>query len=519
MRKFLAVLMAVFMLAATLAVLPISAAEAVTTSNKDGSTAAMADDIDLVITEVLADTKSNNISLQTKNAYQYIEIYNRGDSTVNIYDYAIVRATYKEKDKQGAWPDPKKFDKKIVLDPGSIYAYYQENNVPNIGTYATSALNCVNADNGDIAPGQTALIWFWNDDTKSVISANGGTAGAEAQGLFNNFKNHYADMGTTIPEDVKIFATFGVDGIGQAFQLNVTANYVYALVKDNEGTNGFDVATEIAYSQSTGGNFTRNDKIVAMFKFGTSLGYYSTTENAGAIYTLASKVPQYNNKKNDNNDTNYFEAGKVDSFKEMGCIFFEEAMTPGKLLPIQWADLDPDRAPADVKGTDADWTAKVWAAYLAVALPDEEITNREEVDKNQSNIDVDRDDLGNQGQNKLGEWTYFQGEDGNYYRYKTEGGDKDSAVKVDKAEYDLYMEALAAAAAAEDEGLGIWLWVIIGAAVLVVLGAGAVVLIIVLKKKNKNVATDDVAGFVEIIDEEATAPAEEAAAPEAKTEE
>jgi N-acetylmuramoyl-L-alanine amidase len=200
-------------------------------------------------------------------------------------------------------------------------------------------------------------------------------------------------------------------------------------------------------------------------------------------------------------------------------IFFEEAMTPGKLLPIQWADLDPDRAPADVKGTDADWTAKVWAAYLAVALPDEEITNREEVDKNQDKIDVDRDDLGNQGQNKLGEWTYFQGEDGNYYRYKTEGGDKDSAVKVDKAEYDLYMEALAAAAAAEDEGLGIWLWVIIGAAVLVVLGAGAVVLIIVLKKKNKNVATDDVAGFVEIIDEEATAPAEEAAAPEAKTEE
>jgi hypothetical protein len=172
-----------------------------------------------------------------------------------------------------------------------------------------------------------------------------------------------------------------------------------------------------------------------------------------------------------------------------------------------------------VKGTDADWTAKVWAAYLAVALPDEDITSRPEKDKNQDQIDVDRDDLGNQGQNKLGEWTYFQGEDGNYYRYKTEGGDKDSAVKVDKAEYDLYMEALAAAAAAEDEGLGIWLWVIIGAAVLVVLGAGAVVLIIVLKKKNKNVATDDVAGFVEIIDEEATAPAEEAAAPEAKTEE
>ena len=184
MRKFLAVLMAVFMLAATLAVLPISAADAVVKSNKDGTTPADADAINLVITEVAADTKSNNISLASKNAYQYIEIYNRGTTTVNIYDYAIVRATYKEKDKQGAWPDPKRFDKKIVLDPGSIYQYYQENNVPNIGTYATSQLNCVNADNGDIAPGQVALIWIWNDDTKAVIAAQGGTGGAEAVGNF-----------------------------------------------------------------------------------------------------------------------------------------------------------------------------------------------------------------------------------------------------------------------------------------------------------------------------------------------
>lgn len=517
MRKFLAVLMAVFMLAATLAVLPISAADAVVMSDKDGSTPADADAINLVITEVAADTKSNNISLASKNAYQYIEIYNRGNTTVNIYDYAIVRATYKEKDKQGAWLDPKKFDKKIVLDPGSIYAYYQENNVPNIGTYATATLNCVNADNGDIAPGQVALIWIWNDDTKAVISAQGGTTGAEAAGNFTNFKSHYADMGATIPEDAKIFAAFGVDGIGQSCALNVSANYVYALVKDNEGEKGFDVSAEIAYSKTTGGNYESNNKIVCMFKFGTSLGYYNTVENTSAIYTLASKAPNYNNKKNDKNDTNYFDANKVDSFKEVGCIYYEEAITPGKLLAIQWADIDPDRAPAAVKGTDANWATKAWTDYLAIVLPDEQINNREEVDKNQSSIDVNRENLGNLGQNKLGEWTYFQGEDGNYYRYKTEGGDKDSAVKVDKEEYDLYMAALAAAE--EEEGLGIWLWVIIGAAVVVVLGAAAVVLIIVLKKKNKNVATDDVAGFVEIIDEEATAPAEEAAAPEAKTEE
>jgi glycerophosphoryl diester phosphodiesterase len=81
-----------------------------------------------------------------------------------------------------------------------------------------------------------------------------------------------------------------------------------------------------------------------------------------------------------------------------------------------------------------------------------------------------------------------------------------------KEEYDTAMAALAEME--EEEGPGMMLWIIIGAAAVVVLGAGAAVLIIVLKKKNKNVATDDVAGFVEIIDEGA-----DAAAPEANTEE
>ena len=256
-----------------------------------------------------------------------------------------------------------------------------------------------------------------------------------------------------------------------------------------------------------------------MFKLGTSLGYYKPTENGSAVYTLANKVPYFNNEFNDNEDTNYVQSGAAISFKEAACIYYEQAVNPGVLLPAQWADIDPNRAPASVKGTDANWATTAWDNYvkeLVTLNGGDGVTNRAEKDKNQSSINVNRENLGNLGQNKAGEWTFFE-EGGKYYRYKTEGGSKDAAVEITKEEYDTALAALAELE--KGEGLGIWLWVIIGGSAVVVLGGAAVVLIIILKKKNKNVAADDVAGFVEIIDEGDVAPAEEAVAPEATEEE
>ena len=500
MRKFLAALMAVFMLTAALAVLPASAA--VTTSDKDGSTTATADEMDLVITEVLADTQSNNIGKQTLDAFQYIEIYNRGDAPVNLYDYAIVRAKYNEKSGT-PWADPKKFEGKIVLDPGSIYAYWQTQNVPNISTYAQdqNTYGCANPADGTLNPGEVAIIWIWNDSTKQVFGLNGGTTG-EKEGNFVAFRNHYKDQGAEIPANAKIFASFGVDGIGQSFHLNVTGSYIYALVQDVD--NGFDVSTEVAYKKTTGGNYETCDKVVAMFKHGTALGWYKPTENKSVIYTLASKTPHYNNAYYENEDTNYFEAGVVDSFKEMACIWYEEAMTPGKLLPIQWADLAPTNPNAPADGAAA-WNTYVTA--LVAANGGGETEGREEEDKHQDQIDVDRDDLGNQGQNKLGEWTYVEVVDEvtgevTYWRYKTEDGSMDTAVQIDKAQYDLAQEAMAAANQKKDGGLGVGTWIIIGVCAAVVAAAVTVGVIFILKKKNKNVALDDVAGDVQIIDED-----------------
>ncbi len=437
MRKFLAVLMAVFMLTAALAVLPASAA---TTSTKDGSTVADAQALDLVVTEVLADTMSHIVTMASKNAFQYIEIHNRGSERVNVYDYAIVRAAYNERSAT-PWADPKKFDGKIVLDVGSIYEHYIDAGVNGINAYMDPMYACVNADDGWLEAGATALIWIWNKDTKDAFGTTGTTG--EKIGNFVAFREHYKAHGVEIPADVKIFATFGVTGVGQSFELNTTNNFMYALVKDGTGSaNTFDIASEIAYRQTVG-DFERNADIVCMWEHGTGLGLAATIENYSVIYTTADNTPRYLNAYYEESNANYYAAREVDSFKQLGAIRYEERMTPGVLLPIQWADIDPDRAPASVKGTDANWQTTVWNTYIEANTVKDEGINRPEEDLNQDEINVDRDNLGNRGQNKLGEWTNFIGEDGKYYRYKTEGGSVNFAVEVTKAEYDAAMAALA----------------------------------------------------------------------------
>jgi hypothetical protein len=240
MRKFLTALMAVFMLTAALAVLPASATTA-TASELDGSTAADAN-IGLVITEVLADTKSSNAAAQSDNAYQYIEVHNRGTETVYLYNYAIVRATYNQ-NSAAPW-ESKKFTGKIVIDSGSIYRHWESQNVAAISGYNMSTHACVNQAGADaLAPGETALIWVWNQATTKAISAKGSTTGEKA-GTMTSFIQHYSDMGTPIPEGVKIFAAFGQDNVGQSFNLNTSGNYMYALVDDGVVSGSEPVALE-----------------------------------------------------------------------------------------------------------------------------------------------------------------------------------------------------------------------------------------------------------------------------------
>jgi hypothetical protein len=413
------------------------------------------------------------------------------------------------------------FDAKLPLQSGSIYT----------NTKASSTGNaCVNPNSAMLKPGEFAIIWFWNDSANSVSNSNGKSLGASytdpATGktvFHQGFRDHYRRQQkageTPISDDLLIVAVYAGSSsdttAAPTFALNTGSSWMYALVK-NEAGNQFDYKTEKAYERfynkvdKTTTYSAFNSKIVCMWQWGTNTALSIPTktdyfEGKSSVYVPANCTPDYYNatrKAIDSehvNKSNFCETGYVDGFKEVGLVAFEEAPTIGTMDAWQWAYVDPDNAPESAKALAAG--GKTWQQVAIDAYNDahveigEETEDNVEIDKNQGNINVDRENLGNKDQNVLeGDYEYYT-ENGKYYRYPA-GGDKSQAEEINKATYD-------AAIANEDGGLGIWLWVIIGGAAAVVLAGVAVVLIIVLKKK-KPVAADDVAaeGEVEIIDEQ-----------------
>lgn len=518
MRKFLAVLLAVFMLTATLAVLPVAAAEE--KSSKDGTVIADAEALDLVVTEYMSDTICTVTSNTSANAFQYIEVYNRGETDVNLYNLAVVAG--KNKTSGDTWNKNHMFDAKLPLQSGSIYT----------NTKAASTANaCVNPNSAMLKPGEFAIIWFWTDATNSVSNTYAKSLGASVtdpetgktvfhQGFRDHYRRQQQSGETPISDDLLIVAVYAGTSTdttnAPTFALNTSSSYMYALVK-NEAGNSFDYKTEKAYERfynkvdKTTTYSAFNSKIVCMWQWGTNTALSIPTqtsyfEGKSSVYVPSNCTPDFYNATRKAIDSehvdksNFYETGYVDGFKEVGLVAFEEAPTIGTMDAWQWAYVDPDRAPESAKALAANgktWQEVAITTYNEAHIEIGEIAeDNKEIDKGQGNINVDRGQLGNKDQNVLeGDYEYYT-ENGKYYRYPA-GGDKSQAEEINKETYD-------AAIANSEGGLGIWLWVIIGGAAAVVLAAVAVVLIIVLKKKKKPVAADDVAteGEVEIIDEQ-----------------
>ena len=105
MRKILSALLAVVMLVGVLAALPVFADDTIeAVKTFDGTIAGDYDDVDLVVTEVLVNSKSgyddyddkpvdeqSDSKFQSPDCFDYIEIYNRGDEAVNLYEYSLLR--------------------------------------------------------------------------------------------------------------------------------------------------------------------------------------------------------------------------------------------------------------------------------------------------------------------------------------------------------------------------------------------------------------------------------------------
>ena len=237
MRKIMAAVLATLMLVSVFAVLPVSA-QTSTVSVKDGSTAADAGAIDLVITEVASNTKSTTPGSNNKfegDAYSYIEIYNRGTVAVDLSDYAIVQADYSVYTE---WDG--RFNKMVPIVYGDVFSSFD-----HATTYSYRA-NCneglINQDT-TLDAGETALIWFWNASTNAAANKNKNLSAHDwgNEIAFPAFRNYYKNsVGVEIPADTLIVAIYGTDDIPTSFALNTSGNKMYGLVK-NTGE-GFDLS-------------------------------------------------------------------------------------------------------------------------------------------------------------------------------------------------------------------------------------------------------------------------------------
>lgn len=527
MRKFLAALMAVLMIMAVVAVLPIGAETAPVKSTFDGTTPADANALPLVVTEVMTNTTASVYETAdakySYDAFQYIEVYNRGSEQINLYDLAIVRS--RNALSTDPWETNKKFLEasdgkgvKMSLNPGSIYQ-----GITGISGATPEAVN--QPGTCFIQPGEFAIIWFWTSKTSTACTDSGVSLGkvtdtADGQVYHKGFRDHYRTQNSdvTISDDLPIVA---VCAMGQAsatdttarFSLNTSYNYTYALVWDEDGGRQFDPNADAAVTKQGSGDsaiYNFDSDIVCLWQWGTLTNASipnGGVEGKATIYVPANSTPDRFNRQQLNDmglteiieriakvdagqttdadgnpitvtqeerdsvkaealakilKTDYVDADLAYGYKEVAIMAFEEAPTIGAMPAYQWAYVDPSRAPDSVKGTDENWAATAINTYITTALPtpDKDVANEEE---KRDVVLKDRSELGNQGINK-----------------------KDPTV-------------------VEENGFPIWALILIIAGGAVLLAAVAVVVIVILKKKNKPVALDDVAaeGEIEIIDETA----------------
>lgn len=211
MRKVLSVTLVVVMLAALVTVFPVSAATASVPA--------------LLITEVCQDTTgwSGNGS-DTGDTYEFIELYNASTSAVNLYDYAMV-ITVKNDSNVGKDPKDVKFDR---VDPIVQKGTSEFNTAGTISTanYAENPYNLypVNPETATVAPGKTAVIWFYGGDAMKSAAAKGSAVTIE------EFREYFH-----MSDDIIVVA---VDANGGA--KDATATGIYSATAKLEDT--FNVA-------------------------------------------------------------------------------------------------------------------------------------------------------------------------------------------------------------------------------------------------------------------------------------
>lgn len=512
MRKFLAGLLAVLMLASVLA-LSVGAAET-TIKTFDKSTKEDAGKIDLVITEIMPRSTNPNGQSSDGDIYEYIELYNRGTKEVDLSNYCLLRATDYNKLQNSTWLATHKFESVINLVSGSLY------DDPNVDK-SKKTVDIVNPSSIKLQPGEFAVIWVWNDDNESYCAKYGeNIAAADTDRLdskgkivsFPNFRDAYSQESTSVAQqnadgeivptkmsdDVLVLAAMGATSSinPKGFRLANDSNYIYAIAEKSMGQN---ILTHDAI------NFSK--EIVCMFHWGfSSSASIPQIQQPGlsTIYVPADQVPYLVNEGNRLNAkegegyktyTDYVERdcdiSFETSYKEMAVFTWWEVPTPGYMMPYQWIYVDGERMPDDAKNY-------ITEIKYENNDPTKEVLTAQMIRTPEMNANWEADMYAFLQADKL----VVGGEGSGEGETKREEIDYD-AISQDKLQQKNEKPSNVKPTNDKNKGLQTWALILIIVGGVVVLAGVAVVVIVVLKKKNKPVAADDVAaeGEVEIIDE------------------
>ena len=429
MRKILALVLAIATLA-VLAVLPVSAARPTGVytdgvnsgaSKFDGTTPNMSlgsklnnPNGDLIVTEFLIDSTISDVQATDpgSNCYNYIEIYNRGTTTVNLTNVAIV-GIY-DNGFNSYWDNNADFKTgggKAYIDAGKNI--YDGNGDKIDGKYIHTGLTDAQANTNrydkapidnpavgdmDLAPGEFAIIWLWSDVCVEACKAEGTSIAASIAGRapFPKFRDHYASLmgiekyeknpdGTLVNvgtvqnpeyvftkefqqiEDTLIVATHLDASLN--LRVSTTTSTIYALVDVN-----FDPSAEDFILQGDASNpYTHNSKIFSFFGWGPggSREIVGVVENGATIYVpSASKAELYHAYKVNENaeydieaNYDYLKIGIVQSYLEMAVFSVTEEPTLGSMASYQWKYVDPEQMEAYAASGDtgyiSDWE-KSW---------------------------------------------------------------------------------------------------------------------------------------------------------------
>ena len=341
MRKILALVLVIATLA-VLAVLPVSAARdtGVYTdgihagkAKFDGTSTEMSfgtkpnnPNGDLIVTEFLIDSSISGAQATdpAQNCYNYIEIYNRGTTTVNLANIAIVGIS--DQGTNSWWDNNSNFigDSKHVGGMAFIDAggnIYDGNGIMADGKYVHTGLtdSQANTNRQDKAPidnpvyadmwldpGEFAIVWLWSDVCRNASIAEGVSLAEPMNGRTNfpKFRDHYAELmgiekyqknpdGSFVEEDGELVFTDEFNQLESTLivathidaSLNLgftTASKIYALVD-----NTFDRTTEEIVLQGDATNpYKHNSKVYSYFGWGTggSREIIGSVENSATIY-------------------------------------------------------------------------------------------------------------------------------------------------------------------------------------------------------------------------------------------